>query len=136
MAISAAMLAGCTNTAGVQVRAGDNMETSTETFSDLDGVEIQQIKGDYVNGENYRARVMIRNTEKDTKTIQYQFTWYDPDGMQVDPEGNAWTPLTLTGKDEKTVQAISPSPNVNGFRLNVRDLKADKTFKTNFFGKK
>jgi len=136
VAISAAVLAGCNNTAGVQVRAGDNMETTTETFSDLDGVEIQQIKGDYVNGTNYRARVMMRNTESDTKTIQYQFTWYDADGMQVDPEGFAWTPVTLYGNDEKTVQAISPSANVTGFRLNVRDLKADKTFKTNIFGKK
>lgn len=136
VAISAAVLAGCNSTAGVQVRASEGQETSTQTYTNLGGVKVQQIKGDYVNGENYRARVMILNDEKSSKTLQYKITWYDPDGMQVDPEGSAWTPITLTGKEEKTVQSVAPSPNVNGFVLNIRELEADKTFKTNIFGKK
>ena len=91
------------------------------------------MKGELINGL-YRARIVLANKKKSTRNLQYQFSWYDTTGAEVGIDGNGWTPFVIYGKDEKTIVGLSPNPKTSGFRINVRDLKANKTFKTNLFG--
>ena len=82
----------------------------------------------------YRGKVVIANKKGSTQDLQYQFTWYDESGTEVGIDGNGWTPFIIYGKDEITIVGLAPNPQASGFRINVRDLKASKTFKTNLLG--
>jgi len=129
------LLSGCASTYTAGVEAKQNPDGSiniTEFNSDL-GVRISQVKGHHM-GNLYKARVLLENTTDYTLTLQYQFNWYDEGGDEVAIDSNAWIPMTLYGRNQKTITSLSPDIFSKSFRVNVRDLKSTKTFKTNIFG--
>jgi len=132
--ISVGPLSGCaTNTSSMQMSSNAAGETSVRALALGKTLEVKQIKGEFINGL-YRGKVVIVNKKKSTQDLQYQFSWYDGSGSEVGIDGNGWTPFIIYGKDEKTIVGLSPNPDTKEFRINVRDLKANKTFKTNLLG--
>jgi uncharacterized protein YcfL len=127
-------LSGCAaNTSSLQIEGNTRGENVVTAYKLGKHLEVLQIKGEFINGL-YRGRVTIANKKDSTQGLQYRFTWYDSAGQEVGIDGNGWTPFVLNGKDEKSLVGLAPNAEANGFRINVRDLKANKTFKTNLFG--
>jgi uncharacterized protein YcfL len=126
------LLLGCSNTAGVQVSGNRAEEAKVEDHTTFSSLSVGPTTVDYANGL-YRPRVAVVNKRKSTRNLQYRFTWYDAQGAQLQSPDSSWTPFMLYGKEETSLTALAPSDDVAGYRVHVRDLKANKTFKTNFF---
>ncbi len=125
-------LSGCASTAGIEAQQTPDGAINITEHSNL-GVRISQVKGHHT-GDLYKARVLLENTTDYMLSLQYQFNWYDEGGDEVAIDSYAWTPITLYGRNQKTLSSLSPDIFSKSFRVTVRDLKSSKTFKTNFFG--
>ena len=125
-------LSGCQNTSGIQVKHGT--ATTIQNFKFDNNLEIDQAIGS-MNGELYSGAVIVKNNASSTKALQYQFTWYDNQNIEIDANSHGWTPLTIYGNDEKTVKSVAPSPTATQFKVSIRELKATKVFKTNLLGR-
>ncbi len=128
------VLVGCQSTVNVQGTQAVGKAPAIKVQSLGNGLTVKQLKGQYYN-ELYRGRVVIVNKKASEQQLQYQFTWYDDAENEIGIESNAWTPVVVYGKSERSVVGIAPSSSAVGFRVSIRDLKATKVFKTNFLGK-
>ncbi len=128
------LLSGCASSysAGIESRQNPDGSITVNEYSDL-GVRISQTKG-HQWGDLYRARVVLENTDSNDLTLQYQFNWYDEGGDEVAADSYAWTPITIYGHNQKSLESLAPDSFCKSFRVTVRDLKSTKTFKTNLFG--
>lgn len=127
-------LAGCAqNTAGTQATLNSQGEAQVVVYRLGNDIEVNRLAGNYVN-DIYQAKVNVKNLKTKQQDLQYQITWYDQNNSEIGMQRDAWTPVVIYGKDEVAITAMAPSPEAAGFRINIRDLKADKTFKTNIFG--
>lgn len=127
-------LAGCAaNTSGTQATLNSQGEAKVVAYRLGNDIEVNRLSGNYVQNI-YQAKVNVKNLKSKQQDLQYQITWYDQNNNEIGLQRDAWTPVVIYGKDEVAITAMAPSPNAAGFRINIRDLKADKTFKTNIFG--
>jgi uncharacterized protein YcfL len=132
--LAISLVTGCaSNTASMQIRSDETGETSVVAYKLGNKLEVKQVQGEFINGL-YRGKVVVANQKKSTQDLQYLFTWFDASGAELDVDGNGWTPFVIYGKDQKTIVGLAPNPQASGFKVNVRDLKANKTFKTNLLG--
>lgn len=132
ISLAISFLSGCASTAGVEAQQTPDGSIKVTEHNDL-GVRISQVKGHHM-GDLYKARILLENTTDYTLTLQYQFNWYDEGGDEVAIDSYAWTPMTLYGRNQKTITSLSPDIFSKSFRVTVRDLTSTKTFKTNIFG--
>lgn len=136
LASSAVVLSGCIqNTAGIQVQHNESSPESTlvQASTKLGQLEIKKINGQFINGL-YAAQIELKNTKSSTQSVQYQVTWVDAQGNTVPDSTSGWTPIVIYGQAAQTIRAISPYAEATGFLVSIRDLKANKTFKTNILG--
>jgi uncharacterized protein YcfL len=131
------MATGCQSTAGIQVKHDSTPAAKNEiidhTFNNA--IEVTQVDGTMV-GNLYSGTVVVTNTSSSTEEFQYQFTWYDENDRELEIDSHGWSPAIVYGKDQKTLSNVAPNPEAAKFRVSIRDLKATKVFKTNFFGRK
>ncbi len=127
-------VSGCSSTAGTQARLDADGKQEVTSYEFFSGLKIKQLKSNDINGM-YQGKVIVENTRRSTQSLQYQFSWYNEGGEEIANDSYSWLPFTIYGKDQRTLSSLAPSPNATNFRVNIRDLKATKTFKTNFLGK-
>lgn len=133
---SSLLVTGCMqNTTGVQASYNANApdESLVQVSSTLGKIEVSRIGGEFINGL-YAAKIALKNQKNTTQNLQYQVTWVDAQGHTMADANTAWTPLVIYGQATQTIRAVSPYTEATGFQISIRDLKADKTFKTNIFG--
>lgn len=127
-------VAACThNTSGMEARVSTGQQAQVEAHQLGDDIAITQLQGDYVGGL-YRARILIQNLNSGSQTLQYQITWHDSSEAEFPLDETAWTPVIVHGQNQVAITAMATNPAAAGYRVTLRDLKANKTFKTNFFG--
>lgn len=127
-------VAACThNTAGMEARVSTGQSAQVDAHQLGDDIAITQLQGEYVGGL-YRARILLQNLKSGTQTLQYQITWHDSSDTEFPLDETAWTPLIVHGENQVAITAMATNPEAAGYRVTIRDLKANKTFKTNFFG--
>lgn len=120
-------LAGCA-TAGL--RAGDSSLTNDpyliiDDASVGDQISIVKVAHDHV-GEIMRANVTLQNNRSRSLQIQYRFSWFDTNGMEIDGQGKPYRDLVIEGRDTINVTSVAPSPAATEFKIRVRKLKAIK----------
>ena len=72
-------------------------------------------------GNLLKAQARIKNISSKTLTFTYKFKWLDKDGFEVAVDGRPWIPMTITGYESKTVQALAPNPSVTSFKILVQN---------------
>lgn len=123
-------LAGCSTTAGVETTGRTSWdEQGARTLeknvlfnsSGLKGdIQISDVKS-AMAGDIMRAQVTLRSKDKDTLPFQYRFEWYDASGLEINSGAGSWKPLTLYGRESKTVQGVAPDPRAKEFKLKIRE---------------
>lgn len=61
-------------------------------------------------GDLKKASVSLRNGWFYKKSFEYKIVWFDASGTEINPEGASWKPITLEGREAKTVQSVAPNP--------------------------
>ncbi len=67
------------------------------------------------------VQVELENRSRSQHRFNYQFEWFDANGMQVSSIISAVTPAQIEGKESKYVSSIAPTPGCKDFRLKLID---------------
>ena len=125
----AALVAGCAapKTSGFSVGVDTDESGQMNEVLKVDNAKVakslwvEDVKVGQTKNGLMRVNVRLQSRMNRTYTAQSKFTWFDEDGMEIDPEGDPWRPLVLQGKETKTVQGVAPNARAASFRLHVRD---------------
>lgn len=93
-----------------------------DNFQLAQGLKIEDIKSQFA-GDLLKAQVTIVSKFNKDRRVQYKFLWFDAQGIEINPGSLPWTPLMLSGKESKAVQALAPNPSVREFKISIRPLK-------------
>lgn len=123
----AAIFAGCA-TSGMQ--AGDSAYTKSPylVVDDpilADQIHIVSVSHDMV-GDMMRALVTMKSNRHRSLRVQYRISWYNAQGMEIDPQGKTYRDLIIEGKDAVSVTGMAPSPAATEFKIRVRKVKPFK----------
>ena len=72
-------------------------------------------------GNHLEVNVTLANLTSRDKNVKYRFSWFDADEFQVEPDSNAWTPVTLHGAASVNLKALAPNASATSYKLNVRE---------------
>ncbi|OGU17791.1 MAG: hypothetical protein A2076_10810 [Geobacteraceae bacterium GWC2_53_11] len=123
-------LVGCSTTAGVETTGKMSWdEQGARTLEKNVVFNNSGLKGDFqivdvkssMAGDIMRAQATLRSKDRDTLPFQYRFEWYDNSGMEINSGAGSWKPLTLYGRESKTVQGVAPDPRAKEFKLKIRE---------------
>ncbi len=62
-------------------------------------------------GDIKRVSLSLKNGWFYAQDFQYKIVWFDASGSEINPEGALWKPITLQGREVKTVQSVAPNPS-------------------------
>ena len=85
-------------------------------------VELIEEPTTVLDGDFLKAQITIKNKYDKDINFQYQFSWYDKNGMVIKSATKGWKIFNITGKDEAVIQGICPLPDAKKFKLVVRPL--------------
>lgn len=74
-------------------------------------------------GDLAKASVELRNDSNFSYTFEYRYKWYDAAGMEIQPEGTAWTPVAIMANETKSLQALAPNPTAATFKLFLQEKR-------------
>lgn len=72
-------------------------------------------------GDLARASVELQNDSNFAWKFEYRFKWYDANGMEINAESTAWTPVAIMAKETKSLQALAPNPTAATFKLFLQE---------------
>lgn len=127
-AMAAALAAGCAapNTAGFTVGVEADAEGNLQDVLQVDNAKVARLLTveDFIVGQTrnglMKANVKLTSRMNKTYTAQSKFAWFDEDGVEIDPDGDAWRPLVLHGKETRTIQGVAPTAGAASFKLRIR----------------
>ncbi len=128
IALPLMILSGCSSSAGIQGSSAMMDEGAGIQHSEYvivnnpkvaRGLQIVDIATQF-KGNLLIADVTLVSKYSDTEGYQYKFAWFDGDGIEIDAEGNAWTPFTMYGNETKTFRGAAPNPSAKQFKINIR----------------
>lgn len=127
--LTALTTSGCSTTAGVEAAGKTSWSdegarelskkvvfNNSSLAGDVQVVDLQSA----LAGDMMRAQATLRSKDRDTLTLQYQFAWFDANGIEINAGAGSWKPLILYGKESKTVQSVAPDPRAKEFKLKLR----------------
>lgn len=122
--------AGCANPGTTGIEAGGSVDDAgLQQYIDVQntklgkGLAVTDVKTDLTGNNLMRATVTVQSKLNKTRNLQYKFAWFDDSGMEVEIDKDPWNPLTINGKEKKTLQALAPNSAAKSFKVRVRDLK-------------
>ena len=120
IAIAAVVFIGGCSTAVMDID-GSSQGTATVNYknSPVD-IKVLDTKSKFVNGL-LKVNMELENGISNPYTLEYKFSWFDSDGMQVDEGISAWSPIYLEGRETRTIQGLAPNPSVKSFKIKIRE---------------
>jgi len=120
------VLVGCVETAGTVVNT-DHLTGNTLIYEDStrlrDQVKVMRVTYDEVNGLR-RVHVTLASTKHRRLRMNYRISWFDANGMELDPDSKTYRNLILEGRESVTVTGLGNSAAAVSSRVRVRDLEA------------
>jgi uncharacterized protein YcfL len=121
-----ASLTGCVETAGTVVTT-DHLTGNTLVLEDStrlkDQVQVLRVNYDEVNGLK-RVHITLQSARHRRLRLNYRISWFDANGMEIDPTTKTYRNLIIQGRDTVTVTGLANSPAAVTSKLRVRDLEA------------
>ncbi len=117
------ILTSCTSgIVGQASYVGSQHEMSSETQNFIIGMRIamDDIKTTREN-DFLVANMVLRNKWPFSQDVQYRASWFDENGVEIEPERAVWNKLILTGKSERTVKLTAPTTTAVKVTITVRD---------------
>lgn len=120
--LTGALLVGCTqNTAGLRIDGA----TQTVHFGDSaldDRFHVVDISTQQRHGHTQGA-VQLESQYSGDQAIQYRFSWYDNNGVEVNLQRGAWQQMVVRGLETVTLSAMSINPNGTQFQVQIREVE-------------
>jgi uncharacterized protein YcfL len=121
-----AALTGCVETAGTVVTT-DHTTGSTLVLEDStrlkDQIQVLSVNYDEVNGLK-RVHITLQSAKHRRLRLNYRISWFDANGMEIDPDTKTYRNLLVEGRDTVTVTGVANSAAGVKSKLRVRGLEA------------
>ena len=107
-------LTGCTapNAMLTQTDSTGKMAIRTITNNPILSTRIGVSKVNMTSlGDIKRTSLALNNGWFYAQNFQYKIVWFDASGTEINPEGAIWKPISLQGRETKTVQSVAPNPS-------------------------
>jgi len=128
--ICSALLVGCA-TSGIEGKAtavtspsGDSQLSKFVVVNNpklARGIQIVDMQQSYA-GDLLKAQVTLVSKYSKTLNVQYKFSWFNEQGIEINPDGSPWTPLVLYGNETKALQGLAPNSSAKTFKIQIRGL--------------
>jgi len=128
--VCAALFMGCA-TSGIAGKAravatpsGDTQLTKCVVINNpalARGLQIVDMQHSYA-GDLLKAQVTVVSKYSRTLNVQYKFSWFNEQGIEINPDGGPWTPLILYGNETKSLQGVAPNPSAKEFKIQIRGM--------------
>lgn len=82
-------------------------------------LEVRGVNEAVVSNDLLRVQVELRNTRQGLRRFNYQFQWFDDEGMIVQQATTPWRALQMEGGEIVSITGVAPNPRVTDFRLNL-----------------
>ncbi len=82
-------------------------------------IEVRRVNEATVSGDLLRVQVELQNTRQAMRRFNYQFEWFDDEGMIVQQATTPWRTLQVEGGEIVTITGVAPNPRVVDFRLKL-----------------
>ncbi len=82
-------------------------------------VEVRSVNEAMVNNDLLRVQVELRNTRRALQRFNYQFEWFDEEGMLIQQATTPWRALQVEGGEIVTISGVAPNSRVVDFRLKL-----------------
>ena len=121
-----ALLAGCATTVDTVEReepvgtprvVEDKRITTDRSLARI--LEVRAVNEGVAGEDLLRVQVELRNTRRALRRFNYQFEWFDDEGMIVRQATTPWRPLQMEGGEIATITGVAPNPRVTDFRLKL-----------------
>lgn len=73
-------------------------------------------------GDLIRGEVTIRSKVNHTQFVQYQFRWFNDEGVEVSSGASPWQPLELLGLDARHVSSLAPNSSATSYQFVLRGI--------------
>jgi len=120
---------GCSSTSGIRgseaVSESPSGQTVRSKYVIIDnqklarGIQIVDLKSEFI-GDMLKSDVTIVNKYGKNLSIQYKFTWFDENGMEVEPGSTYWKPIILYGNESKSLQGTAPAPPAVEYKIHIK----------------
>lgn len=70
-----------------------------------------------------KVQVELLNRTRSLQRFNYQFEWFDQNGMQINNVSTALIPDQIEGKESKFISSVAPTPACKDFRLKMIDAE-------------
>lgn len=116
-----ALSAGCSSNPAGETGSIEKTKYQVITSGDTeDRIDILGVATARV-GDLMRASIELKNDSNFKYTFEYRFKWYDANNMEIDPEGTAWTPVSVMANETKSLQDTAPTPAAASFKLFLQE---------------
>ncbi|MCU0856876.1 MAG: YcfL family protein [Pontiellaceae bacterium] len=118
-------VAGCKNTSGTIVKTDHETGESTiaaENARLAHHVVVTSTTYDEVNGVK-RVNITMASKSNKRLRVDYRISWFDANGMELDPQTKTYRNLILEGHDAVTVTGVANSPAAVSSKLRVRETE-------------
>ena len=123
--ILASLLCGCStvnmvepaNKQGQKQMVNDKRVITDSSLDDY--AYIAGVNTAIVSGNLLKVQVEIVNSSTAYRSVNYQFSWFDEQGMEVSGVTSPWQVLTIEGGERKYISAVATNPRVKDFSLKL-----------------
>lgn len=119
--VGALASAGCGSMKSVDASPDEKVKyqvvASGDTESRLDIVNVVAARA----GDLSKASVEVKNDSNFAYKFEYRFKWYDANGMEINPDSTAWTPVAIMANETKSLQSLAPNPTGATFKLFLQE---------------
>ena len=74
-----------------------------------------------------QAQLTLVSRTRSNVEFEYQFEWFDKDGMRIDTAATGWMGEKAGGLDARHIQGVGPSPEAKVFKIKVRKALGSKS---------
>ena len=126
LTVGLSLMVGCVETAGTTIQT-DHLTGNTLIFEGStrmrDQLRVVKSSYDEVNGLK-RVQVLLESTKHKRLRFQYRISWFDANGMELDPGTKTYRALLMEGRDSVMVSGIANSPAGITSKVRVREADA------------
>lgn len=122
MAGLAIVLTAC-STAGI---AGGGASYATSPYLIVDDqtlarrIDLVSTDHEILDNGLMRAYATFRSNRMRTQHVQYRFSWYDENGVEIDAQGQPYRKMLLQGRDAVSVQSVAPNDRATEYKVRLR----------------
>jgi uncharacterized protein YcfL len=90
-------------------------------------IEVVSVNTTTVGSDMLKVQVELLNKTKSIQRFNYQFEWFDAQGMQINNTLSVLRPDVIDGSQDKFISGVAPTPSCTDFRVRFMRAKSNDT---------